>query len=105
MESKHSSDETNTYDVVVVGSGAAGMVAAITAHDRGLKTVLLERTDKFGGATAASGGMVWIPLNHHMKEVGIDDSKEDAMLVRPCIGSVIVKVLEKDRYYFVRVVK
>ena len=33
------------------------------------------------------------------------DSKEDAMLVRPCIGSVIVKVLDKDRYYFVRVAK
>lgn len=33
------------------------------------------------------------------------DSKEDAMLVRPCIGGVIVKVLEKDRYYLVRLVK
>ena len=32
------------------------------------------------------------------------DSKDDAMLVRPCIGSVIVKVLEKDRYYLVRLV-
>ena len=74
-----SKKDTVICDVVVVGSGGAGLTAAITAHDRGLKVILLERTDKIGGATAASGGMIWIPLNHHMAEVGASDSKEEAM--------------------------
>ncbi len=66
-------------DVVVVGSGAAGLTAAIVAHDRGATVTVLERSDKVGGASACSGGMAWVPLNHHMGEIGIDDSKEDAM--------------------------
>jgi 3-oxosteroid 1-dehydrogenase len=96
MASIHSTNEISKYDVVVVGSGAAGLTAAITAHDRGLKTAVLERTDKFGGATSASGGMVWIPLNHHMKEVDIADSKEEAMtyIRRLSLGRVDEDVME-----------
>ena len=66
-------------DVVVVGSGAAGMTAAILAHDHGAKVVIIERTDKVGGTTAVSGGGIWVPLNHHMHEVKIDDSREEAL--------------------------
>lgn len=66
-------------DVVVIGSGAAGMTAAILAHDRGAKVVMVERTDKVGGTSAVSGGGIWIPLNHHMHEVKINDSREEAI--------------------------
>ncbi|MEO0032897.1 MAG: hypothetical protein RIS94_2655 [Pseudomonadota bacterium] len=65
-------------DVVVLGSGGAAMTAAITAHDFGAKeVVILEKTGMVGGTTAMSGGMLWIPNNHHQHEAGIEDSDEE----------------------------
>jgi succinate dehydrogenase/fumarate reductase flavoprotein subunit len=65
-------------DVVVLGSGGAAMTAAISAHDFGAKdVVILERSGMVGGTTAMSGGMLWIPGNHHQQEAGIEDSDED----------------------------
>jgi len=66
-------------DVLVVGSGGAGLMAAIVAHDSGAKVVLIEKSAKVGGTTAVSGGVVWVPNNHHMPEVGITDSREEAL--------------------------
>ena len=69
-----------TYDVVVVGSGAAGLTAAVTASLRGAeKVIVFEKGDLIGGTTAWSGGQVWIPNNPHMPEVGIEDSREKAL--------------------------
>lgn len=65
-------------DVVVLGSGGAAMTAAIAAHDFGAKkVVILERSGMVGGTTAMSGGMLWIPNNHHQQAAGIADSDED----------------------------
>lgn len=66
-------------DVVVLGSGGGGLTSAIVAHDRGAKVAILEKSSKVGGTTSVSGGIVWIPNNAHMAEVGIGDSREDAM--------------------------
>ncbi len=68
------------FDVVVAGSGGAGLTAAILAHDNGARVALLERTDKVGGTTAVSGGAVWIPMNDHMGEVEVSDTREEALL-------------------------
>jgi 3-oxosteroid 1-dehydrogenase len=68
-----------TFDVVVVGSGAAGLTAAIRAHSAGARVGLFEKADTVGGTSAWSGGMVWIPNNPHMPEVGMSDSREDAL--------------------------
>lgn len=66
-------------DVVVVGTGAAGMVAALAAHAEGASVVVLEKSRLVGGTTAVSGGVVWAPNNHHMKEVGIADARDEAV--------------------------
>jgi 3-oxosteroid 1-dehydrogenase len=63
-------------DFVAIGSGIGGLAAAITAHDRGAKAVVLERSGQVGGVTALSQGQVWIPGNHHARELGIEDSAE-----------------------------
>ena len=69
---------TESADVVVLGTGGAGLVAAIAAHDFGAKVVLLEKSASVGGTTAVSGGVVWVPNNPHMKEVGVADSRAEA---------------------------
>ena len=67
-------------DVVVLGSGGAAMTAAIAAHDFGASdVVILEKTGMVGGTTAMSGGMLWIPGNHHQIEAGIAESDEDVV--------------------------
>lgn len=66
------------YDVVVVGSGAAGMVAALTAAHQGLSTLVVEKAPHYGGSTARSGGGVWIPNNEILKRDGVKDTAEDA---------------------------
>lgn len=65
-------------DVVIIGSGAAGLTAAITARKLGLEALVVEKTALFGGTTAYSGGAPWIPCNHVMKQIGLDDSREAA---------------------------
>ena len=63
------------YDLVVVGSGAAGLACAITARKRGLDVVVLEKEPVFGGTTALSGGVLWIPLNQHGRRQNAADTR------------------------------
>ena len=62
----------------MVGSGAAGMVAALTAAHQGLSTVVVEKAAHYGGSTARSGGGVWIPNNEVLKRDGVTDTPEAA---------------------------
>ena len=64
------------YDLVVAGSGAAGLTCAITARKRGLDVLVLEKEPVFGGTTALSGGVLWIPLTHHGRQQNPADSVE-----------------------------
>lgn len=67
-------------DVVILGSGGAAMTAAIAAYDFGAKdVVILEKTGMVGGTTAMSGGMLWVPGNHHQIEAGIEENDEDVV--------------------------
>lgn len=74
-------------DLVVVGSGAAGMTGAVVAALGGASVLVLEKTEFVGGTTAVSGGGLWIPLNHHAAEVGVEDNRDDALAyLRACAG-------------------
>ena len=63
------------FDVVVVGSGGAGMVAALAAAHRGLSTIVIEKAAHYGGSTARSGGGVWIPNNEILQRDGVKDTR------------------------------
>ncbi len=65
-------------DVLIAGTGGAGLTAAIIAHDDGAAVTVIEKSGKVGGTTAVSGGIPWIPNNHHMAELGVTDSTEEA---------------------------
>ncbi|MCL5041293.1 MAG: FAD-binding protein [Gammaproteobacteria bacterium] len=65
-------------DVVVVGSGAGAMTAAVTAADQGLQVLMIEKASQYGGTSALSGGGIWIPNNHYFKAIGGKDSEEQA---------------------------
>ena len=73
------------YDVIVIGSGGAGLTAALAAADTGARVLVLEASSRWGGSTAVSAGEVWTPLNHRMGKLGISDSVEDAL--RYCLSN------------------
>jgi 3-oxosteroid 1-dehydrogenase len=65
-------------DVVVAGSGAAGMTAALTAAHLGLSALVIEKAGSFGGSTARSGGGIWAPGNSVLRSAGVADTPEQA---------------------------
>ncbi|MBO4222509.1 FAD-dependent oxidoreductase [Bradyrhizobium neotropicale] len=70
--------DTHECDVLVVGSGAAGMSAAITARSRGLDVLIVEKEPRFGGTTARSGGWLWIPGTSLARAYGIEETPDQA---------------------------
>src|SRR3546814_20736438 len=67
-------------DVVILGSGAAGLTAAIVAANEGMRVIVLEKTGVYGGSAAISGGVVWVPNHSGMKSLGIEDRRDKAAL-------------------------
>lgn len=65
-----------SYDVVVLGSGAAGLTAALAAAVEGARVGLFEKAELLGGTTALSGGTIWLPNNQPARRAGIEDSPE-----------------------------
>ncbi len=66
-------------DVIILGSGAAGMAAALAAHEAGAVVALVERGERVGGTSAISGGVIWVADNPRMRAAGMADSREDAL--------------------------
>jgi 3-oxosteroid 1-dehydrogenase len=66
-------------DVLVVGTGAAGLAAAIAAADAGARTLVVEAGDRWGGTTMRSGGGLWLPANPVMRRAGLPDTREEAL--------------------------
>ena len=68
------------FDVVVLGSGAAALAAAVSASGHGAETIgVFEKATVLGGTSAMSGGMIWIPGNHHMENQQLNDSRQMAL--------------------------
>ncbi|RDH09667.1 3-oxosteroid 1-dehydrogenase [Tsukamurella pulmonis] len=86
--------ETTEYDVIVVGSGAAGMTAALKAADTGLSVLVVEKAAHYGGSTARSGGGVWVPGNEALVKAGIKDTPDEA---RKYLHSIIGDVVPAER--------
>src|SRR3546814_14389012 len=68
-----------TFDWVVVGSGAGSMASALLMRRAGKSVLILEKADVVGGTTCKSGGVMWIPNNRFIAEDGETDSPEAAM--------------------------
>lgn len=68
-----------TFDWIVVGSGAGSMSSALVMRQAGKSVLILEKSAFVGGTTAKSGGVMWVPNNRFMKEAGVEDSAEAAI--------------------------
>ncbi|WP_200174257.1 3-oxosteroid 1-dehydrogenase [Tomitella cavernea] len=82
------------YDIVIVGSGGAGMTAGLAAAKNGLRAVIIEKAENYGGSTARSGGGVWIPNNEVLRRDGVQDTPEAA---RTYLHSIIGDTVDPDR--------
>lgn len=79
--------EGATADVLIVGTGGAGLLSALRAKHNGLNPIIIEKSAKIGGTTSFSGGVMWIPNNG--VHVGVEDSKEEALTyLNEIIGDV-----------------
>lgn len=83
-----------TVDVLIVGSGAAGLAAAVTAAYHGQRTLVIERADVCGGATSFSGGWAWTPGNSLAKADGVDEDPEE---FRTYLRNVLGEDYDEDR--------
>ncbi|MGH8504461.1 MAG: FAD-dependent oxidoreductase, partial [Stenotrophobium sp.] len=77
--SENSSNWDQQFDVIVVGSGACGMTAALCAQAQGLSALVVEKADLYGGTSAVSGGGIWIPCSDEHQKAGAHDSFDEAL--------------------------
>ena len=79
MNEANQPDWDHKYDVVIVGSGAGGMAAALSCKQLGLSALVIEKSEVYGGTSAVSGGGIWVPCNNQIESVGGNDTREEAL--------------------------
>jgi len=86
----------DNVDVIVLGTGAAGMTAALAAHEAGASVALIERGSRIGGTSAISGGVIWVADNPRMRAAGMADSPAEALAYFRSLdhGDLVDEVLE-----------
>ncbi|GLS15991.1 FAD-dependent oxidoreductase [Hydrogenophaga electricum] len=77
--SERSPDTALSCDLLVIGSGAGGLAAAVTAAHLGLNVIVAEKDAQFGGTTAWSGGWMWLPRNPLAVEAGITEPIDEPL--------------------------
>jgi 3-oxosteroid 1-dehydrogenase len=90
--------DPTVVDVIVVGAGGAGMTAALAASHQGLDTLLIEKSEYFGGSTARSGGGVWIPGNYALKAARQQDTPEAAKTYLDAIVGEHASKIRRDTF-------
>src|SRR5437660_10653800 len=74
------------YDVVVLGSGIAGLAGALAAHELGLRAAVFEKAAKIGGGTVNSYGLIWVGQNHLAQAAGYADSRDETVAYMRFLG-------------------
>lgn len=88
----------DSYDVVIAGSGAAGLTTAVRAASSGSSVLVLEKSRLLGGTSAVGGGVVWAPCNHLMSASGFPDSEAGARAYLASGSAGRMSNEEIDRY-------
>lgn len=78
MSADATKPQVRDCDVLIVGAGAAGLAAAVTAARKGLEVIIAEKAGYFGGTSAVSGGWVWVPCSAQAREAGVIDDPDKA---------------------------
>src|SRR5207248_7486937 len=73
---------SGSYDVVILGSGIAGLAAALAAYQLGLQPIVLEKAAALGGGTVHSYGLIWVGQNYLARDAGIADSHDEVAVSR-----------------------
>jgi|GEM_PF-5728018 3-oxosteroid 1-dehydrogenase len=69
----------NSFDMVVVGAGPAGITAALSGAHFGKRVALIEKAERLGGTGLGSAYGIWVPKNRHLQALGIEDDKTDCL--------------------------
>jgi 3-oxosteroid 1-dehydrogenase len=77
---------SGSYDVVILGSGIAGLAGALAAHELGLQPIVLEKAATLGGGTVHSYGLIWIGQNYLSRDAGIADSRHEVLAYMRFLG-------------------
>jgi 3-oxosteroid 1-dehydrogenase len=77
---------SSSYDVVILGSGIAGLAGALAAHELGLQSVVLEKAAALGGGTVHSYGLIWVGQNYLARDDGIFDSHDEVLAYMRFLG-------------------
>src|SRR6266851_1087128 len=81
MTSRHA------WDVVVLGSGLAGLAGALAAHQLGLRPIVLEKASTLGGGTVNSYGLIWVGQNHLAQAAGYSDTRDETIAYMRFLGA------------------
>jgi 3-oxosteroid 1-dehydrogenase len=74
------------WDVVILGSGIAGLAGALAAHELGLRPVVLEKASTLGGGTVNSYGLIWVGQNHLAQAAGYGDTRDETIAYMRFLG-------------------
>jgi hypothetical protein len=76
----------DAWDVIILGSGVAGLAAALAAHELGLRPLALEKASRLGGGTVSSYGLIWVGQNHQAQAAGYSDARDEVIAYLRFLG-------------------